>query len=174
MWFGEDRSARPQAVCPDKRKDCLQVVREAASQARHLPSRFHLVLVFTKRAETWSPGKAHHGQLRGSLRESPENTDTALSTHQPDDLSGSGCSPTRSGRIGPESRRSQLGPVFVADDHGSSLAVRASDGQLPWSRRLNARVRALPMTQMVRGTRFAVIAPGKEVAALALSSGTSR
>lgn len=60
-WFGEGRSARPRVVRSDKRTDCLRGVREAASQARHLPDQFHSVLVFTKRAETWSPGKAYHG-----------------------------------------------------------------------------------------------------------------
>ena len=118
-WFGEDRSARPRAVCPDKRKDCVQVVREAASQARHLPDRLHLVPAFTRRAEPWSPGKAHHtAQLHGSLRDSPEDTATAPSTHQPDSLSGSGRLPTQSGRTGPSSRRARLGRCSLTTTTG--------------------------------------------------------
>lgn len=66
------------------------------------------------------------------------------------------------------------GPELVAGDHGVFCAVRPCGGQLPWSRRLNARVRASPMTRMVRGTRFGVIASGKDVAARALSSDASR
>ena len=42
-WFGKERSARLQVVCSDMWKAYLRVVREQASQARHVLDRFHIV-----------------------------------------------------------------------------------------------------------------------------------
>ena len=42
-WFGKQRSARLQVVCSDMWKACLRVVKEQASQARHVLDRFYIV-----------------------------------------------------------------------------------------------------------------------------------
>ena len=42
-WFGKERSARLQVVCSDMWKAYLRVVKEQASQARHVLDRFHIV-----------------------------------------------------------------------------------------------------------------------------------
>ena len=42
-WFGEERSVRLQVVCSDMWKAYLRVVKEQASQARHVLDRFHIV-----------------------------------------------------------------------------------------------------------------------------------
>ena len=42
-WFGKQRSARLQAVRSDMWKACLRVLKEQASQARHVLDRFHIV-----------------------------------------------------------------------------------------------------------------------------------
>lgn len=130
-WFGEDRSARPRAVCPDKRKDCVQVVREAASQARHLPDRLHLVPAFTRRAEPWSPGKAHHGpaareppgQPGGHCHRAIDPSAGQLVRERtladPIQTNGSVVAP------------SAAGPVFIDDDHGASARSKTPMGSCP-------------------------------------------
>ena len=58
--------------------------------------------------------------------------------------------------------------MFFADNQGAFSAARVAGGELLWSRHLNARVRASPMTYMLRGRQFVAVAAGKNVVAFAL------
>ncbi|MDE0621003.1 MAG: PQQ-binding-like beta-propeller repeat protein, partial [Bryobacterales bacterium] len=60
------------------------------------------------------------------------------------------------------------GLIFFADNSGTLSAARSADGELLWSRHLNARVRASPMTYMLGGRQFVTIAAGKNVLTFAL------
>lgn len=50
----------------------------------------------------------------------------------------------------------------------SVVPADVADGELSWSRNLNARVRASPVTYMLGGRRFVAIAAGKDVLTSAL------
>ena len=60
------------------------------------------------------------------------------------------------------------GLVFFGDNAGAFVAARATNGEMLWSRHLNARPRAGAMTYMLDGKQFVAIAAGKNVAAFAL------
>jgi len=60
------------------------------------------------------------------------------------------------------------GIIFLADNSGTFSAARAADGELLWSRHLNALVRASPMTYKLGGRQFVTIAAGKNILAFAL------
>ena len=125
--------------------------------------------VFTKRLETWAPGKTFYG---GTAREPPD--DSGERYLRAIDVS--------TGRIAWERKLGDSirvnwsgvastagGLVFFADNEGTFSAARISDGKLLWSRHLNARVRASPMTYMLRGKQFVTIAAGKNIVTFALS-----
>ena len=125
--------------------------------------------VFTMRTETWAPGKTYYG---GTAREPPD--DSGERYLRAIDVS--------TGRIAWERKLGDSirvnwsgvastagGLVFFADNEGTFSAARTSDGELLWSRHLNARVRASPMTYMLRGKQFVTIAAGKNIVAFALS-----
>ena len=60
------------------------------------------------------------------------------------------------------------GLVFFSDNAGAFVAARASNGEMLWSRHLNARPRASPMTYRLNGKQFVAISTGSSVAAFAL------
>ena len=124
--------------------------------------------VFTKRDETWAAGKTFYG---GTAREPPgEPGERYLRAIN-----------SATGRIVWERKLGDSvrtnwsgvastagGLVFFADNAGTFSAARIADGELVWSRHLNARVRASPMTYMVRGKQFVTVAAGKNIVSFAL------
>ena len=67
-WFGKERSARLQVVCSDMWKAYLRVVKEQASQARHVLDRFHIVQKLGKAIDKvrGGGGEAAEGARQGA------------------------------------------------------------------------------------------------------------
>lgn len=124
--------------------------------------------VFTKRDETWQAGKTYYG---GTARE-PSGEPGERYLRAIDVLTGE---IAWERKLGDSIRdnwsgvvSTAAGLVFFADNSGTFSAARAADGELLWSRHLNARVRASPMTYMLGGRQFVTIAAGKNILAFAL------
>ena len=64
-WFGKERSARLQVVCSDMWKAYLRVVKEQASQARHVLDRFHIVQKLGKAIDKVRAAAAKQLQAQG-------------------------------------------------------------------------------------------------------------
>ena len=64
-WFGKERSARLQVVCSDMWKAYLRVVKEQASQARHVLDRFHIVQKLGKAIDKVRAAEAKQLQAQG-------------------------------------------------------------------------------------------------------------
>ena len=60
------------------------------------------------------------------------------------------------------------GLVFFGDNAGAFVAARATNGEILWSRHLNARPRSAAMIYMLKGKQFIAVASGKNVVAFAL------
>ena len=124
--------------------------------------------VFTKRDETWQAGKTYYG---GSAREPSgepgERYLRAINVQTGkivwDRKLGDSIRVNWSGVLS-----TAAGLVFFADNAGTISAARSADGDLLWSRHLNAQVRASPMTYMLGGRQFMAIAAGKNIVAFAL------
>ena len=126
--------------------------------------------VFTKRDETWQAGKTYYG---GSAREQTGEPgerylraiEVATGNIAWERKLGDSIRENWSGVL-----TTAAGLVFFADNSGTFSAARAADGELLWSRHLNARVRASPMTYMLGGRQFVSIAADKNVVSFALPS----
>ena len=64
-WFGKERSARLLVVCSDMWKAYLRVVKEQASQARHVLDRFHIVQKLGKAIDKVRAAEAKQLQAQG-------------------------------------------------------------------------------------------------------------
>ena len=126
--------------------------------------------IFTKRDETWQAGKTYYG---GSAREQTGEPgerylraiEVATGNIAWERKLGDSIRENWSGVL-----TTAAGLVFFADNSGTFSAARATDGELLWSRHLNARVRASPMTYMLGGRQFVSIAADKNVVSFALPS----
>ena len=129
--------------------------------------------VFTKRVETWQAGRPFYG---GTAREPPGEPgerflraiDVATGRVRWERKLGDSIRVNWSGLLSTAG-----GLVFYADNEGSFSAASAAAGELLWSRHLNARVRASPMTYMLGGRQFVSIAAGKNVVAFAMPPGSA-
>ena len=64
-WFGKERSARLQVVCSDMWKAYLRVVKEQASQAKHVLDRFHIVQKLGKAIDAVRAAEAKQLKAQG-------------------------------------------------------------------------------------------------------------
>ena len=130
--------------------------------------------VFTKRSETWEAGKPFYGgTAREPVGEPGERYLRAI------DVSTGRIAWER--KLGDSVRANWSGVlstagglVFFADNQGTFHAARIADGRLLWSRHLNARVRASPMTYTAGGRQFVAVAAGTSVVSFAARDSGAR
>ena len=128
--------------------------------------------IFTRRDEEWEAGRAYYGGASKSIPGQPEGRylrAISLSTGEREweiHVGDTGWAANFSGVASTAG-----GLVFFGDNAGAFLAARARDGEVLWSRHLNARHRASPMTYMLEGKQFVAIASGTNIVTFALSPG---
>ncbi len=125
--------------------------------------------VFTKRNEEWQAGQTYYGGAGKSIPGDPQGRYLRaidISTGEKKWEIHAGDTGWYYNFSGVASTAGGL--VFFGDNAGAFIAARATNGEMLWSRHLNARPRAGAMTYMLDGKQFVAIAAGKNVVAFAL------
>ena len=125
--------------------------------------------IFNKRDEDWEAGKTYYGGAAKPVPGDPQGRYLRaidVSTGEMEWEIHAGDTGWYNNFSGVASTAGGL--VFFGDNAGAFVAARATNGEVLWSRHLNARPRSGPMTYALKGKQFIAIASGKNVVAFAL------